>query len=267
MATAVYLEVGSKKTFACTLDWPGWCRSAKTEDGALEALAEYAERYAPVAETAGVRFPKPERSSFDVVERLEGTVTTDFGAPDIPAAADREPLTKDTTVRTYVWARQGGSQMADVKPIPDDLPRVIPYLCIDGASAAIDFYHSVFDAKERMRMADPEGKVLHAELDIGDAVIMLSDEFPDMGSVAPTTIGGTPVTLMVYVEDVDSVYDKAVSAGASAERPVENQFYGDRAGAFQDPFGHKWYVATHVEDVSPEEMELRSAEAMGGGSS
>jgi PhnB protein len=154
--------------------------------------------------------------------------------------------------------------MADVKPIPDDYPRVIPYLSVEGATAAIDFYQSVFDAKERVRMPGPDGKIGHAELQIGDAVIMLADEFPDMGSPSPKSVGGTPVTIMVYVEDVDSVFDRAISAGATSLRPVENQFYGDRAGSFEDPFGHKWFVATHVEDVSPEEMDRRAAEAMGG---
>ncbi|HEX8770679.1 MAG TPA: VOC family protein [Acidimicrobiales bacterium] len=152
--------------------------------------------------------------------------------------------------------------MATVKPIPDDYPRVIPYLSVDGASEAIDFYTNVFGAKERMRMPAPDGKVGHAELEIGESVIMLADVFPDMGAQSPKSIGGTPVTVMVYVEDVDTVFDAAVGAGATAERQVENQFYGDRAGQFVDPFGHKWFVATHVEDVTPEEMEKRAAAAM-----
>lgn len=151
--------------------------------------------------------------------------------------------------------------MAGVKPIPDDYPRVIPYLSIDGASAAIDFYTSIFGATERMRMPAPDGKIGHAELQIGDSVIMLADVFPEMGSPSPKSIGGTPVTVMVYVEDVDAVFARALEAGAVEERPVENQFYGDRAGQFEDPFGHKWFVATHVEDVPPEEL-ARRAEAM-----
>lgn len=152
-----------------------------------------------------------------------------------------------------------------VKPIPDGYPHVTPYLCLDGASAAIDFYTEVFGAKERMRMDSPDGRIGHAEIEIGDSVIMLSDEYPEMGARSPKSIGGTPVTISVYVEDVDDVFDRAVKAGASALRPVENQFYGDRSGQFEDPFGHRWSVATHVEDVPPEEMARRAAEAMGAG--
>jgi PhnB protein len=154
--------------------------------------------------------------------------------------------------------------MAKVKPIPDGYPRVIPYLTVDGADAAIDFYTKVFGAKERVRMGGPGGKVGHAELEIGDSVVMLADSFPDMGAPTPTQLGGSPVTVMVYVEDVDAAFERALGAGATEERSVENQFYGDRAGQFADPFGHKWFVATHVEDVPPEEMATRAAAAMGG---
>jgi PhnB protein len=149
-----------------------------------------------------------------------------------------------------------------VKPIPDGYPRVTPYLIVDGASAAIDFYTSVLGATERMRMAAPEDRVGHAELEIGNSVIMLSDESPEMDARAPRTVGGTPVSLHVYVEDVDAVFDRAVKAGARALRPVEDRFYGDRTGGFEDPFGHRWDVATHVEDVPPNEMEKRAAAAM-----
>lgn len=149
-----------------------------------------------------------------------------------------------------------------VQPIPDGYPRVIPYLTVDDASAAIEFYGTALGARERTRMPGPGGKIGHAELEIGDSVVMLADSFPDMGGQTPTSIGGTPVTIMVYVEDVDTVFDRAINAGATAERKVEDQFYGDRAGQFVDPFGHKWFVATHVEDVSPEEMAKRMA-AMG----
>jgi PhnB protein len=151
------------------------------------------------------------------------------------------------------------------KPIPDDYPRVTPYLIVDGASAAIDFYSSVLGATERMRLAGPDGRVGHAELDLGDSVIMLADENPDMDVRGPRTVGGTPVTLHTYVEDVDSVFARAVQAGAKALRPVEDQFYGDRSGRFEDPFGHRWDVASHVEDVAPEEMSKRAAAAMGAG--
>jgi PhnB protein len=154
--------------------------------------------------------------------------------------------------------------MPDVNPIPEGYPQVTPYLHIDGASAAIDFYSKVFGATERMRMPSPGGKVGHAELQIGDALVMLSDEHPEMDVQGPKSIGGTPVTINVYVEDVDKVFERALEAGAKTLRPVEDQFYGDRSGQFEDPFGHRWSIATHVEDVPPEEMEKRAAEAMSG---
>ena len=150
-------------------------------------------------------------------------------------------------------------------PIPEDYPRLTPYLIVDGANNAIDFYCSVLGATERMRMPAPEGKVGHAELDIGDSVFMLADESPDMGARAPSTVGGTPVTLHVYVDDADDVFERAVQAGAKSLQPVQDKFYGDRTGQFEDPFGHHWSVATHVEDVPPDEMEKRAAEAMSAG--
>jgi PhnB protein len=153
--------------------------------------------------------------------------------------------------------------MAD--PIPSDYPRVTPYLIVDGASAAIDFYSSVLGAVERMRMAGPDGKVGHAELGIGDSVIMLADEHLDMDVRGPRTVGGSPVTLHVYVENADDAFERAVQAGAKSLRPVEDKFYGDRSGQFEDPFGHRWDVATHVEDVAPEEMSKRAAAAMAAG--
>jgi PhnB protein len=148
-----------------------------------------------------------------------------------------------------------------VNPIPEGYPRVTPYLIVDGASAAIDFYTSVLGATESMRMDAPGGKVGHAEIQIGDSVVMLADESPEMNARGPKSFGGSPVSLMVYVEDVDAVFARALEAGAKELRPVENQFYGDRLGAFEDPFGHEWNVASHVEDVSPEEMSKRAAEA------
>ena len=150
-----------------------------------------------------------------------------------------------------------------VQPIPEGYPRVTPYLIVDGASDAIDFYRSVLGATERMRMAGPDGKVGHAELEIGNSVVMLADEHPEMGAVGPKTVGGTPVTIHVYVEDVDDVYKRAIDAGANELRGVEDKFYGDRSGQFEDPFGHRWSVATHVEDVASEEMAKRAA-AMAG---
>jgi len=151
-----------------------------------------------------------------------------------------------------------------VKPIPDGYPRVMPYLSIDGASDAIEFYKTVFGAEEQVRMDAPGGKIGHAEIGIGDSKVMLADTFPDMGGKSPKQIGGSPVTIMVYVEDVDACFQRALDAGATAERKVEDQFYGDRAGSFIDPFGHIWHIATHVEDVSGEEMARRAQQMMGG---
>ena len=127
--------------------------------------------------------------------------------------------------------------MGDVRPIPEGYPQVTPYLIVDGADAAIRFYAETFGAKERMRMDGPDGKVGHAELEIGDGLLMLADENPDMGARSPKSIGGTPVTISVYVEDVDAVFEAALAAGASELRAVENQFYGDRSGQLEDPFG------------------------------
>ena len=154
--------------------------------------------------------------------------------------------------------------MPNVKAIPDEYPQVSPYLCVDGADAAIGFYAEVFGAKERGRIPAPGDKIGHAELQLGDSVIMLSDELPEMGQRSPKSVGGTPVTISVYVEDVDDAFDRAIRAGAQALRPVENQFYGDRAGQFEDPFGHRWSVATHIEDVPEDEMARRAAEMMSG---
>ncbi len=149
-----------------------------------------------------------------------------------------------------------------VDPIPAEYHRVTPYLSVDGAAAAIAFYGSVFGATERVRMDAPDGKIGHAEVQIGDSIIMLADAFPEMGAPTPAALGGSPVTLMVYVNDVDDVFSRALQAGAKVISPVENQFYGDRTGQFEDPFGHRWNVATHVEDVAPDEMERRAAAAM-----
>lgn len=155
--------------------------------------------------------------------------------------------------------------MSPVQPIPEGYPRLSPYLCVDDAARAIDFYCEVLGAGERMRMAGPDGKVGHAELTLGESVIMLADEHPDIGFLSPGRIGGTAVTLHTYVEDVDAVFERALAAGAKSLRPVENQFYGDRSAQFEDPFGHRWSIATHVEDVDPEEMARRAEQAAGGG--
>lgn len=154
--------------------------------------------------------------------------------------------------------------MADVTPIPEDRPRVIPYLTVAGAAAAIDFYVSALGAEERVRVDGPDGKLMHAEIAFGDGIVMLSDEWPDWGAHGPLSIGGTPVTIAIYVEDADAVIARAADAGATVLAPAEDQFWGDRSGQIQDPFGHRWHISTHIEDVPPEELGRRMAQ-MGGG--
>ncbi len=156
--------------------------------------------------------------------------------------------------------------MADkVKPIPDDYRGATPYLCVHDGAAAIEFYKKAFGAVERLRLPDPSGKIGHAEIQIGDAVIMLSDEFPEMGARSPRSFGGSPAAVLLYFEDVDTVAKRAVAAGGKLARPLEDQFYGDRSGKLEDPFGHTWWIATRKEDVSPEEMKKRAAALYGGG--
>ena len=154
--------------------------------------------------------------------------------------------------------------MADVKAIPETYPRVCPHLSVDGAAEAIEFYSRVLGAEERMRMEGPDGTVAHAEVEIGGSVIMVGEEVPGGSDPSPKTLGGSPVALFVYVEDVDDVFERAVDAGASSVREPEDHFYGDRVAIFDDPKGHRWNIATHIEDVPPGEMERRAAEAMSG---
>ena len=149
-----------------------------------------------------------------------------------------------------------------VKSIPEGYHSVTPYVIIRGADKALEFYARAFGATELMRMQDPSGVVRHAEIKIGDSPIMIADEAPEMGMTGPSE-SGTPMFLMIYVDDVDAVFKRALDAGATELRPLENQFYGDRSGTLRDPFGHLWTLATHVEDVSPEEMDRRMA-GMGG---
>jgi PhnB protein len=149
-----------------------------------------------------------------------------------------------------------------VKRIPDGYHTVTPYLVISGAARAIEFYKTAFGAVEVMRMSGAGDHVMHAELRIGDSSVMLADEFPDMGFRGPRSLGGTPVSLLLYVDDVDRMFNQAVTAGGKVIRPLENQFYGDRSGTLEDPFGHVWTISTHIEDVSPEELARRQAELM-----
>ena len=150
------------------------------------------------------------------------------------------------------------------KPIPEGYNTVTPYLAVDDAAQAIEYYKKAFGAKERARMDAPDGKIGHAELEIGDSLIMLSDPFPHATTRPPKELGGTSGSVFMYVEDVDAVVKKAVDEGATITMEVADQFWGDRFGSIQDPFGHSWSIATHVEDVPPEEMAERAKEAMAG---
>ena len=154
--------------------------------------------------------------------------------------------------------------MADVKPIPEGYHSVTPYLSINGAAEALEYYKKAFGAIELFRM-EHDGKIGHAEIKIGDSPIMLADEFPEMDFVSPKTLGGSTVGIMIYVEDVDNIFKQAIEAGGVEKKPVQDQFYGDRSGTLTDPYGHVWTVATHKEDVSPEEIDKRLAAAKASG--
>jgi len=147
-----------------------------------------------------------------------------------------------------------------VKPIPDGYHTVTPYLIIRDASDAIEFYRRAFGAVELLRMDAPGGKIGHAEVKIGDSPIMLADEYPEQGFLGPASLGGTAVSILLYVEDVDTLFARAIGAGATMMRPVVDQFYGDRSGTLKDPFGHVWTIATHKEDLSSEELQRRMAD-------
>ena len=146
-----------------------------------------------------------------------------------------------------------------VQPIPAGYAGVTPYIIVSDAPRALDFYKKAFGAAEVMRFPTPDGRIAHAEMKIGEGLFMLADEAPEQGYRSPPALGGTPVSLMFYVRDVDAVFARAISAGAAVQRAVKDQFYGDRSGTLTDPFGHVWTIATHVEDVSGEEMERRMA--------
>ena len=151
--------------------------------------------------------------------------------------------------------------MAKVKPIPEGHNSVSPYLIVSGADKALDFYKKALGATELFRLQSPDGKIGHAEIKIGDTILMLADEHPDMQAHGPRKFGGSPVSLHVYVENVDTVWKQALAAGGKEKRPLADQFYGDRLGSFEDPFGHTWHVSSHVEDVSVEEIGRRAEQA------
>jgi PhnB protein len=149
------------------------------------------------------------------------------------------------------------------QPIPRPNQPMCPYLIVRGAAAAIDFYHRAFGATELFRLEDPSGKIGHAELEVGGARFMLADEFPDFGALSPGTIGGTPVAIHLYLNDVDETVARACAAGATVLQPLRDEFFGDRVAMLSDPFGHKWHLATRKEDVAPAEMQHRMAAAYG----
>jgi uncharacterized glyoxalase superfamily protein PhnB len=149
-----------------------------------------------------------------------------------------------------------------VKPIPEGYHTLTPFLTVRNAERAIEFYKQAFGAQERGVAKGPDGKVMHAEVKIGDSVIMLSDEYPEFGALSPQSVGGSPMGLHIYIENVDAAFDRAVKAGAQVEMPVADQFWGDRYGKLKDPFGHKWSIATHVKDMSADEMKRSMDDAM-----
>ena len=161
---------------------------------------------------------------------------------------------------TKTAAPKTAPKTSKVKPIPTGYHAIMPYLIVDGAARAIEFYRRAFGAKELMRIPAPNDRIGHAEIKIGDSVIMMADEHPEMDARAPQHYGGSPASLLLYVTDVDAQFKQALDAGATQVRPVADQFYGDRSGTLKDPFGHTWHLSTHKEDVSMEEMNRRMAQ-------
>jgi PhnB protein len=166
-------------------------------------------------------------------------------------AAKKKPAPKAAPTKTVAQGKKA------VKPIPDGYRSITPYLSITGAAKAIDYYKKAFGARERFRLDAPGGKIGHAELEIGDSVVMLADEYPEMEFLSPRTRGGTSVGIHLYVRDCDAVFKRAVAAGGTVKQPLKDQFYGDRSGSLEDPFGHVWHVATHKEELTPAEIERR----------
>lgn len=148
--------------------------------------------------------------------------------------------------------------------LPEGYHTVTPYITVHDGAAALDFYQRAFGATIALRMEAPDGKIGHAEFIVEGSRVMMSDEFPEMGAISPETLGGVTSWLMIYLENVDARFEQAIAAGGTVERPVKDQFYGDRSGTLKDPFGHRWTLATHVEDIPPDEMNRRAAAAMGG---
>jgi uncharacterized glyoxalase superfamily protein PhnB len=182
----------------------------------------------------------------------------------------KKPAPRKTASRTTraksARPSNGSAPRRRVAPVPPGFHTVTPYLVCRNAADAIAFYKKAFGAKERYRMPGPDGKLMHAEIQIGSSIVMLGDEMPSMGASAPQTVGGTPVQIFLYVPDVDKSHAQATRAGATSEMSPTDMFWGDRYCKLSDPFGHKWSMATHIEDVSPKEMTRRGQAAMAGGS-
>ena len=181
--------------------------------------------------------------------------------PAARRSSAKKSTAKKAAPKKAAAKRAGAPARQAVKPIPDGYHALTPYLAIRGAARAIEFYKKAFGAKERMRMAGPGGDIFHAEMTIGDSVVMLADEFAGMDFLSPLARGGTPVTLHLYVRDCDASFAKAQAAGAEVLRPLKDQFYGDRSGTLKDPFGHVWHISTHKEELSLAEIKRRGAEA------
>ena len=172
-------------------------------------------------------------------------------------AAARKPAAKKAMKKAATKKARPAKKAKKVAPVPKGYRTVTPYLTIRGAADALAFYAQAFGAKEKVRMSMPDGSIMHAEIQIGDSMVMIAEENPGWGTTSPQTLGGNATSVMLYVKDCDAFVARAVGAGAKVTRPLENQFWGDRYGQVQDPYGHKWSVATHVEDVSPKQMKLR----------
>jgi PhnB protein len=167
------------------------------------------------------------------------------------------PIGGDRLPNTLLFRKHTLETQMAAKPIPDGYHTLTPYLIVKGAANALDYYKKAFAAKELLRMPGPDGAIMHAEMQVGDSPIMLADEMPGRPYRSPISYGGTPVSLMLYVEDVDAFFSRAIAAGGKVQQAVQDQFYGDRTGTFEDPFGHVWTIATHKEDVSGAEMMKR----------
>jgi PhnB protein len=227
----------------------GWVEDAPTDDARERPLGLTAEGRLKVDSA----FPS-WREAQEMVDRGEWAPP---GFPGRGVGTGPHPDEPESGERTMATESK-------VKPVPDEYHTITPYLTVRGAAEALAFYERAFGAKEHFRMDAPGGKLMHAEMRLGDSAFMLTDEFEEWGNRSPATIGATGSSLMVYVEDVDATFQQAVEAGAKVVMPVENHFYGDRMGMVEDPFGHRWSLASHVEDVPPDELERRAREMMGG---